>query len=73
MGPLPRLDGLGYDPLYRDSNSFIETIMRKNGLKAPWYRTFLAVGFDNTFDAWTWWDIKLQQVIARAARAKIGF
>ena len=64
--------GLGYDPLSRNSNTFIGTIMRANGLSAPLRVTYAAVGYNRTFDAWTWWDLRLQRFIAQLAWRKLG-
>jgi hypothetical protein len=61
--------GLGYDPLLRNSNSFIGTIMRKSGLAkrvAPGLMA-AAVGFGQTFDEWTPWDLAIQTYMSAQA------
>jgi hypothetical protein len=63
--------GLGYDPLNRNSNTFIGTILRAAGLAGPVPQNLknVAVGFGSTFTDWTNWDLALQNYISAQAKA----
>ena len=68
--------GLGYDIVLRNSNTFIGTIMRRSHLDIPWFAaipTLLrAVGFFDTFDDWTWWDLGIQSLMISQVKQALG-
>jgi hypothetical protein len=63
--------GLGYDPLSRNSNSFIGSILRAGGLdnRVANQLQFVSVGFKSNFTDWTNWDLALQNYISAQAKA----
>jgi hypothetical protein len=58
--------GLGYDPLFRNSNTFIGTFLRAADLdgRVPQQLREAAVGFSSVFTDWTIWDLALQSYIS---------
>jgi hypothetical protein len=63
--------GLGYDVLYRNSNTFVGTILRPAGLDnlVPQNLVNVSVGFRSNFLAWTTTDLALQNYISNQAKA----
>jgi|GEM_PF-3004565 len=57
--------GLGYDPLLRNSNSFIGTVFRQAGVQPP-VAVQDSLGFDRDFTQWTWWDLEFHKMFQDA-------